>query len=99
MFTVLFSRDVENDLKTISVFYRNKILDEIKKQLTQNPTSLTKNKKVLVNLIPPWEADSKVWEMRVGEYRVFYDVDESIQTVFIRAIRKKPPGITTEEIL
>lgn len=99
MFTVLFSRDVENDLKTISAFYRNKILDEIKKQLTQNPTSLTKNKKVLVNLIPPWEADSMVWEMRVGEYRVFYDVDESIQTVFIRAIRKKPPGITTEEIL
>lgn len=99
MFTVLFSRDVENDLKTISVFYRNKILDEIKKQLTQNPTSLTKNKKVLVNLIPPWEADSMVWEMRIGEYRVFYDVDESTQTVFIRAIRKKPPGITTEEIL
>ena len=99
MYTILFSRDVENDLKKISSFYRKRILDEIKKQLIHNPVTLTKNKKILVNLMPPWEADSMIWELRVGEYRVFYDVDDAGQEVFIRAIRKKPPGKTTEEIV
>lgn len=40
-----------------------------------------------------------VWELRVGEYRVFYDVDEATAIVYIRAIRHKPPHKTTEEIL
>jgi len=30
-------------------------------------------------------------QLRIGEYRVFYDVDEVELTVIIRAIRHKPP--------
>jgi mRNA-degrading endonuclease RelE of RelBE toxin-antitoxin system len=37
--------------------------------------------------------------VRIGEYRVFYDVDEETSTVTIRAVRSKPPHKTTEEIL
>jgi len=33
------------------------------------------------------------------DYRVFYDVDEAVLTVFIRTIRYKPPHRTTEDIL
>ena len=40
-----------------------------------------------------------VWELRIGEYRVFYDVDEQASLVMVRAIRHKPPHKTTEEIL
>jgi mRNA-degrading endonuclease RelE of RelBE toxin-antitoxin system len=40
-----------------------------------------------------------VWELRVGEYRVFYDVDEVGGQVVVRAVRRKPPHKTTEEIL
>ena len=40
-----------------------------------------------------------VWELRVGEYRVFYDVDDTEHVVTVRAIRHKPPHATTEEIL
>lgn len=40
-----------------------------------------------------------VWELRVDEYRVFYDVDEADQTVKIRVVRHKPAHKTTEEIL
>ncbi|MGH9881542.1 MAG: type II toxin-antitoxin system RelE family toxin [Pyrinomonadaceae bacterium] len=40
-----------------------------------------------------------MWELRVGEYRVFYDVADEEQVVYIRAIRKKPAGKRTEEIL
>jgi mRNA-degrading endonuclease RelE of RelBE toxin-antitoxin system len=50
-------------------------------------------------LVPPWEHIEPVWELRVGEYRVFYDVNEETAVVMIRAIRHKPPHKTTEEIL
>ncbi|MGB4781205.1 type II toxin-antitoxin system RelE family toxin [Candidatus Methylomirabilis sp.] len=55
--------------------------------------------KMLVNLVPPWDAVPPIWELRVGEYRVFYDVSEEDKTVFVRAIRRKLPGKGTEEIL
>lgn len=46
-----------------------------------------------------WDAVLPVRELRVGECRVFYDVDEAEQRVTIRAIRRKPPHSTTEDIL
>jgi mRNA-degrading endonuclease RelE of RelBE toxin-antitoxin system len=52
-----------------------------------------------VNLIPPWSEELPVWELRVGDYRIFYDVSEEEELVYVRAIRKKPPDKRTEEIL
>ena len=42
---------------------------------------------------------SPVWELRVHEYRIFYNVDETASEVVIRAVRRKPSHKTTEEIL
>jgi mRNA-degrading endonuclease RelE of RelBE toxin-antitoxin system len=53
----------------------------------------------LINLVPPWDVAPPVWELRVGQYRVFYDVDEGKKVVYVRAVREKPRGKTTEEIL
>jgi len=55
---------------------RARILDSIDLQLRYNPTRRTRNKKILVGLIPPWEHVEPVWQLRIGGYRVFYDVDE-----------------------
>ncbi len=49
--------------------------------------------------LPPWDHVDPVWELRVGEYRVFYDVDQLRAIVSVRAIRHKPPRKTTGEIL
>jgi mRNA-degrading endonuclease RelE of RelBE toxin-antitoxin system len=54
---------------------------------------------MLVNLIPPWSADPPIWELRIGEFRVFYDVSEEKKVVIVRAIRRKPRGKMTEQIL
>jgi len=99
MYAVRFAVDVIKDLKRLSTYRRNIILKAIETQLLHEPTSPTKNRKLLVNLIPPWDAVPPVWELRVGEYRVFYDFSEEEKTVYVRAIRKKPPGKRTEEIL
>ena len=45
------------------------------------PDRQTRNRKILVGLVPPWEHIPPVWELRIGEYRVFYDVDENIVTI------------------
>jgi mRNA-degrading endonuclease RelE of RelBE toxin-antitoxin system len=99
VYRILFSAGVEEDLKNVRPFHRNRILDQIEESLTHQPTAPGRNRKLLVNLLPPWEATSLVWELRSGDYRVFYDVDADSLTVNIRAIRKKPRGKTTEDIL
>ena len=99
MYGIRFAKDVERDLKKIPSFYRNRIFDTIKKQLSFKPSTPTKNRKILINILPPWDAIPPIWELRIGKYRVFYDVDENKKIVYIRAVREKPHGKLTEDIL
>jgi len=93
------NKTVANNLKDLRAHERKRILDGIDKQLRREPTVKTKHRKPIIGLIPSWEHVEPIWELAVGEYRVFYDVDEAASVVNIRAIRHKPPHKTTEEIL
>jgi hypothetical protein len=75
------------------------ILDQIDVQLKIEPHWETRNRKQLVGLVPPWDHVPPVWELRLGDFRVFYDVDEPSNVVVVRAIRRKLPSQTTEDIL
>jgi mRNA-degrading endonuclease RelE of RelBE toxin-antitoxin system len=99
VYEIRFARDAEKDLRKLPAFHRAKVIAAIETHLSDTPEAPTRNRKLLVNLVPPWAAEPPIWELRVGSYRVFYDVSETESTVFVRAIRKKPPGMTTEEIL
>ncbi|HEY7154198.1 MAG TPA: type II toxin-antitoxin system RelE/ParE family toxin [Gemmataceae bacterium] len=99
MYELEYVEGVADDLKGLRASDRKRILDKIDEQLTHNPTEETRNKKILAGLKPPWEHEEPVRELRIGKYRVFYDVDEESQRVIIRAVREKPPHQTTEEIL
>ena len=48
---------------------------------------------------PAFEHAAPVWELRVGEFRVFYDGQPKEGIVFVRAIRRKSGGKTTAEIV
>jgi mRNA-degrading endonuclease RelE of RelBE toxin-antitoxin system len=99
MFEIEYADTVAEDLKSLSAKKRTMILDKIEEQLRDQPTKETRNKKMLVDLAPPWPHEEPVWELRIGEYRAFYDVDELAQVVKVRALRRKPPHKTTKEIL
>lgn len=99
VFEIRLSADVEKDLRAIKPHDRRRILDAVEEQLSLEPTVQTRNRKVLVNLIPPFETVPPVWELRVGDFRIFYDVDEEDQVVAVRAVRRKPLHKTTEETL
>ena len=60
------------ELRNIRAFERRPILEVIRQQLTYKPTVITRNRKLLESLIPSFEIVPPIWELRVGEYRVFY---------------------------
>lgn len=99
MFEIRFAESVEGDLRKIQIYYRNQILDSIETQLAHEPETPTRNRKLLDNLTPPWQMVAPIWELRVGEYRVFYDVSRSESVVYVPAVRKKARGTKTEDIL
>jgi mRNA-degrading endonuclease RelE of RelBE toxin-antitoxin system len=99
VFEIRFAESVEHDLRKIRVYYRKQILDAIEEQLAHEPDTITRNRKLLDNLVPPWQMVSPIWELRVGEYRVFYDISLTESVVYVRAVRRKPRGTKTEDIL
>jgi len=99
VFEIRFAESVEGDLRKIPAYYRNQIFDSIEEQLAHEPETATRNRKLLENLTPPWQTVEPIWELRVGEYRVFYDVSLTESIVYVRAVRKKPRGTKTEDIL
>lgn len=87
------------ELKHIRAFHRRSVVDAIRSQLTHQPTVATRNRKRLDALVPEFEHVPPIWELRLGDYRVFYDVDESSQMVYVRAVRQKKHSQTTEDVI
>jgi mRNA-degrading endonuclease RelE of RelBE toxin-antitoxin system len=99
MYTIEYTEEAAENLRRVRVFERQRILDAIDRRLSQTPTQPTRNRKILVGLEPPWEHEEPIWELRIGQYRVFYDANEVDQRVVVRAVRRKLPRQTTEDIL
>jgi mRNA-degrading endonuclease RelE of RelBE toxin-antitoxin system len=99
MYTIRYETGAADDIRRFEAYYQRRILAEIKTHLTITPAVRTNRRKPLPNLSHPWEAVPPIWELRVGDYRVFYDVSEADHTVHVLAVRHKPPGKRTEEIV
>ena len=99
VFEIRFAASVVGELKDLRAGDRRRILEEVKQKLGQEPTKPTKHIKKLRKLVPPFESVPPIWQLRVGDFRVFYDVDEAERRVYVRAVRRKPPHRTTEDIL
>ena len=79
-------------------FEQQWILDEVDEQLRVEPAKPSRRRKLLRGLFPPWAQVRPVWQLRVGDFRVFYDVDAEGGEVIIHAVRRKGRK-TTEEVL
>jgi mRNA-degrading endonuclease RelE of RelBE toxin-antitoxin system len=70
-YEVDFAASVKLQLDALPAGQRARVLDMIERQLVHGPLAETRNRKPLrPNPVAPWE-------LRVGEIRVFYDVEES----------------------
>jgi hypothetical protein len=87
------------ELDALRVFDRKRARDAIDTQLPTDPLAVTRKKKPLWGVVAGFEFSPPLRELKVGEYRVLFDVDEVAQVVNVRPVRRKPPGKSTEEIL
>ena len=83
-FEIILAPEANADLRGIRAFHRSEILDAIDAHLQYAPTNLSRSRIKRLRLI-----DSPAYRLRVGDYRVYYDVNEDAQTVnILRVIHK-----------
>jgi len=83
MYEIEFSDDALQDLESLKKNEQNEVLDEIDASLRYEPAVETRNRK---RLRPNQTAE---WELRIGQFRVFYDVYEAVKIVSIEAVGLK----------
>lgn len=79
-----YAPDAEEHLRVLTAQQQAIVLDTVDRQLIHQPTVETRNRKPMrPNPIAPWE-------LRIGNLRVYYDVDEEPErVVYIRAVGVK----------
>jgi mRNA-degrading endonuclease RelE of RelBE toxin-antitoxin system len=79
-YRIEYSPDAEDHLRRLTARQRATVLDSVDEQLTHTPREETRNRKPMrPNSLAPWE-------LRIGDLRVYYDVDEELELVLIRAV-------------
>lgn len=83
-YRIEYSPDAEGHLRALTARQQAVVLDTVDRQLIHQPIVETKNRKPMrPNPVAPWE-------LRIGNLRVYYDVEEEpVPVVYIRAIGVK----------
>ena len=69
-YIIEYSPETEDHLRPLTARQRKTVLDGVDRQLLNQPSIETKNRKPMrPNPIAPWE-------LRIGDLRVYYDVEE-----------------------
>lgn len=80
-YRIEYSPETEEHFRVLTARQQSIVLDTVEKQLQYQPTVETRNRKPMrPNPVAPWE-------LRIGDLRVYYDVeDEPEHVVYIRAV-------------
>ena len=83
-FRIEYTPEAMGHLAGLTAHQSALVLDEVERKLKHQPTLPTRNRKLLrANAIAPWE-------LRIGELRVYFDVEESpAAVVTVRAVGLK----------
>jgi mRNA-degrading endonuclease RelE of RelBE toxin-antitoxin system len=74
-YRIEYSPETEAHLRLLTARQRVTVLDSVDEQLTYQPTIETRNRKPMrPNPLAPWE-------LRIGNLRVYYDVEEEPEAV------------------
>ncbi len=88
-FEIAFTRTAAEHVRSYRKYEQRIILDAIDEQLTHEPTTETRNRKRL------GENELSDWELRVQDFRVFYDVliEDERGVVKIKAVGHKEHNV------
>ncbi len=83
MYEIEFTPEALKDLKSFRKFEQQKIISGIDAQLKYEPIVETRNR------FQMRQNDVAAWELRIGKYRVLYNVESVIQIVSIEVVGLK----------
>lgn len=83
MYEIEYTPQAIADLKWFSKHEQNIIVDGVEANLRYTPTTITRNRK---RMRPNAIAE---WELRIGNFRVFYEVEMQVRIVEIQRIGEK----------
>jgi len=86
-YDVEFSEDAERQLGNLAARDRRTIIDAIDEKLAHEPNVQSKHRKRLR------ENPLAKWELRVGDHRVFYEVEDERVVVLVVAVGTKSHNI------
>jgi mRNA-degrading endonuclease RelE of RelBE toxin-antitoxin system len=88
-FDIAFTRTASDHVRSYRKFEQRIIFEAIDEQLSHEPTTETRNRKRLS------ESELSDWELRVQDFRVFYDVlvEGDVRLVKIKAVGHKEHGV------
>ena len=81
------TEEAKIDLSHYTAFERKLIVSQIREQLSEQPKVETKNRK------PLRDNPISTWELRIGKFRVFYEVDEAGRLVVIVSVGHKDHNV------
>lgn len=84
MYEIEYLQDAELDLRYFRKHEQQLILSAIERQLRFQPTTITKNR------FRREPSGISAWELRIGLFRVYYDVEETVRIVAVIRIGEKP---------
>lgn len=87
-YEIEITEEAESNLDGIRAFYREEILDAIEDNLRYEPTRESRSRIKRLELL-----DSPAYRLRVGEYRIFYDVDEVVGEVAVLRVMSKEESL------
>lgn len=94
MYQVVVEQGARAELHRMRAFDRTVVVAALRRQLSTTPAQVGGDIKKLEareGQPPPF-----VWQLSVGVWRVFYDVDEEEQVVKVQAVRRKGRSTTGE---
>jgi len=83
MYDIEFASEAIEDLKSFRKFEQQTVISGIDTQLRHEPTLETRNR---FRMRPN---DVAEWELRIGKFRVFYNVERDVEIVSIEAVGLK----------
>jgi mRNA-degrading endonuclease RelE of RelBE toxin-antitoxin system len=86
-YRIAVTEEAKSDLTHYAAFERKLVVSQIREQLTHEPSVETRNRKRLR------DNPISTWELRIGKYRVFYEVDEAFQSIRIVSVGHKAHNV------
>ena len=87
MYEIKYTSEAVKDLRSLRKVDQEEVLDGVDTHLRYEPAAETRNRKKLR------PNDVAEWELRLGKFRVFYDVLEEVQVARIEAVGIKEKNL------